>query len=87
MSMNIYLKAELVGEFKTKNKSFSKKVQENFDCIQTPTEVTKRILQSENKYEEYKKFLTERGVQNNHLKELDKFLSDYSDWDLVWYEL
>ena len=115
MSMNIHLRAELQGEFTSKNgKKLNKTLVERFDCIQTPTSVTKEILKSENKYDTYTEWIKsvfsedkvlpiyaeddifaegepigfeKYNVAENHIKELNKFIEEYKDWDIIWFEL
>ena len=55
MSMNIHMKAELQGEFRSNNGKvkFNKTIVERFDCLQTPTVVTKDILKSDDKTKTY----------------------------------
>ena len=53
--MNIHMKAELQGEFRSNNGKvkFNKTIVERFDCLQTPTVVTKDILKSDDKTKTY----------------------------------
>jgi len=55
MSMNIHLKAELKGNFSSEDgtKKFNKTLCEHFDCLQTPTVVTKEILKSSDRLKSY----------------------------------
>ena len=54
MSMNIHLRAELKGVFRSENGTeFNKTLSERFDCIQTPTIVTDEILNSKNRKKAY----------------------------------
>lgn len=58
MSMNIHLSAELQGNFTLKTgKKIKKNIVVDFDCIQTSSDETEDILNSEDKYEAYKEFV------------------------------
>ena len=114
MSMNINLKAVIVGDFVINSKSIKKKIHEMFDCVQTPTNITKQILKSNNPYDEYVNFIKNRFDENQeifiyaeddyfeenepvdsiidnagdeHIKTLNKFISDHNGWELIWFEL
>ena len=60
MSMNIYLRAEILGEAVILGEKKSKTFYEDFSCAQTPTAVTKQILQSDDKQLAYSNWVRER---------------------------
>lgn len=61
MSMNIYLSAEIQGDFTLKTgKKIKRMISETFDCVQTPTVITDKILDSHNKYQAYVDYVLER---------------------------
>ena len=114
MSMNIHMRAELKGEFRSNNgKIIKKTLTEHFNCFQTPTVVTKKILASEDRIKAYSDWVfsnfdtinepvydptdffnekspiayREHNDGENNIKELNKFLEEYKDWDIIWYEM
>lgn len=89
MSMNLQVKAVADVTFKNGKKAV---VTEKFDDLwQTPTEVTKKALQSKDPLKVYTKWVNEYAVPNSlkreHLRELEEWMLDYSDWEIVWFEL
>lgn len=82
MSLNIFLSASLDAE----TKLGKTKITEVCDLWQTPTKVTKNILNAENKLNEYKKWVTslKNNYGNDHIKEVEKWLELYKEWDIEW---
>lgn len=61
MSMNIHLSAEIQGGFTLKTgKKIKSIISETFDCIQTPSVITDKIMCSHNKYQVYVDYILER---------------------------
>ena len=116
MSMNIHLYAKIEAEIVIKGKKLPKIIYEKFNCRQTPTEITKNILKSNNPYKEYCDWIRRmsdsvpleeifvyeeddyfeekepidiiyRNNEDIHIKELNEFISNHTDWELKWYEL
>ena len=96
MPMSIYLIAKLSGTFTPDDSSLAPyriTKEEDFDCWQTPTEVTKKILnaQEDNKKEIYVKYIQQfigpMSTAEYHLKQLDRFMKKYSHYKMHWYEL
>jgi len=94
MSMNLHVDAE----FKTVDPMGKPHtVYEHFDLWQTPTEITKTAIRSENPrqvYEEWLKKFPEKYPEAYseayiayHLEELDKWLQNHEGWTIDWYEL
>ena len=102
MSYNIKLEAELKGTFTSEDGKvkFPYVSRKSFVCYQTPTKVTKKILNSSNPAEAYKECVMDlpekyQGIVNEyslliaisqeHIEELDRFLKDYEDYNILWY--
>ena len=119
MSMNIHLTASCEAVLTSNNINLGKKIiYENFDCFQTPTEITRKILNSTDPKSEYINWVKEKFYKNekiemfeeiltdnfefikgeyigyrienpgrDHIKLLNRFLTDHENWKIVWYEL
>lgn len=80
MSMNIFLYAEIEAESKVGKHT----IREMFDCWQTPTEVTKKILASEDKKQAYLDYV----LDHNDVQKIPIFsVNDYfCEGDIVGYK-
>jgi hypothetical protein len=96
MSMNIHLSATSVGQHKCEHCGRSDEIKyEHFDCWQTPTMDTNKILDHHSfqaKVDAYAKWVTSRNPTDasSHLKHLDEFIEAHGDktkWDMHWYSL
>lgn len=83
MSMNIVLYAKKDG------------IKELFNIIQTPTDITKKILNSENKIKAYISYITERAEgqtdldgynwYHDHLEEFNAFIEYFREKNITLY--
>ena len=75
MSMNITIHS--VGKIKTPNGK-SKDYDKPFNCIQTPTKVTRSILEAADPLTGYRNWLVDNNHKNN-LNDLKKFIKESDD--------
>lgn len=84
MSMNLGVDAVVTVLFPNNKK---KKIRETFNLWQTPTEVTKRILDSDDFLCEYSTWVDsfDCGMGDEHIDDLKTWLKDHEDWKIEWY--
>ena len=84
MLMNLGVDAVVTVLFPNNKK---KKIREKFNLWQTPTEVTKRIPDSNDFLYEYSKWISnfDCGMGDEHIEDLKTWLKDHEDWKIEWY--
>ena len=89
MSMNLHLRAE--REVVVKKTGKVSHQYKNIDLIQTPTEVTYKLMEAENIFEAYKEFVLEHmdidfwksngeEIYNEHKEELLNMIKSIETW-------
>ena len=69
-------------------------ITRDFDCFYFTSKQVQKIMDSENRVEQYKKELIEyeqlyvgHYVSSEKLKEFEEFIEKYKYWNLTWYTI
>ena len=73
MSMNIQVMATIPSTIIVNGKSKVETIIEHFECIQTPTIITEKILKSDDKYNTYRDFVLKNS------EDIEVFIYDDQD--------
>lgn len=90
MSMNLYVCAKMDAVLANGK---SKVIIESFELWQTPTKATRECLNSADPKTAYANWVKSLWMADRdsfadeHIRELEEWLKEYSDWKIEWYEM